>query len=185
MRFGEGQRARANAWRLTLTATALMAGSDTIRTRAMVDSIEAVGRRSLYARDPLLHHFIRGLLLAASQRHEEAVRQFQSAMSSPTNGYTRINYEMAKSLLALNRPAEAVPVLRAVLRGGIEGSGLYVTRTETHDLLAQAFDAAGLRDSAAAHYVIAERAWRGADPILQPRYDAARDWLARNARSGR
>jgi TolB-like protein len=185
MRLGEGQRARANAWRLTLTATALMAGSDTIRTRAMVDSIEAIGQRSLYARDPLLHHFIRGLLLAASQRHEEAVRQFQSAMSSPTNGYTRINYEMAKSLLALNRPADAVPVLRAVLRGGVEGSGLYLTRTETHDLLARAFDAAGQRDSAAAHYAIVERAWRGADPILQPRYDAARDWLARNARSAR
>ena len=182
MVFGEGQRARTNAWRFTLAATALMAGHDTIRVRAMVDSIEAIGRRSLYGRDPLLHHFVRGLLLASSQQTALAVQQFQSAMFSPTNGYTRINYEMAKSLLALNRPAEAISVLHSVLHGGIEGSGLYLTRTETHELLAKAFDAAGQRDSAAVHYAKVERAWRGSDPILQARYDAARQWLLRSGR---
>jgi len=35
------------------------------------------------------------------------------------------------------------------------------------------------RDSAAAHYAIVERAWRSADPFLKPRYEAARQWLAR------
>ena len=182
MRLGEGQRARANAWRLTLAATALVAGYDTVHPRAMVDSIEAVGRRSLYGRDPLLHHFIRGLLLASSQQQAPALDQFQAAVFSPTNGYTRINYETAKTLLALNRPAEAIPVLRAALHGGIEGSGLYLTRTEIHELLAQAFDAAGQRDSAAVHYANVERAWRGSDSILQPRYDAARQWLLRAGR---
>lgn len=182
MRFGEGQRARANAWRFTLAATALVAGHDTIHARAMADSIEAVGRRSLYGRDPLLHHFIRGLLLASSKQPAPALQQFQAAVFSPTNGYTRINYETAKALLALNRPAEAIPVLRAALHGGIEGSGLYLTRTETHELLAQAFDAAGQRDSAAAHYANVERAWRASDPILQPRYEAARQWLLRAGR---
>jgi DNA-binding SARP family transcriptional activator/TolB-like protein len=177
MRYSEGQRAQANAWRLTLAATALVAAHDTIRARTLVDSIEAIGRRALYGRDPLLHHFVRGLLLASSRQQESAVRQFQAAMFSPTNGYTRINYETARSLLALNRPGEAIPVLRAVLHGGVEGSGLYLTRTETHELLAQAFDAAGQRDSAAVHYSKVEHSWRGADSILQPRYDAARQWL--------
>ncbi len=182
MRLGEGQRARANAWRLTLAATALVAGYDTVHPRAMVDSIEAVGRRSLYGRDPLLHHFIRGLLLASSQQQAPALDQFQAAVFSPTNGYTRINYETAKTLLALNRPAEAIPVLRAALHGGIEGSGLYLTRTEIHELLAQAFDAADQRDSAGVHYANVERAWRGSDSMLQPRYDAARQWLLRAGR---
>jgi hypothetical protein len=104
-------------------------------------------------------------------------------MVSPTNGYTRINYELGKSLLSLGRPQEAIPVLRGPLRGGFEGSGLYLSQTETHELLARAFDAAGQRDSAAAHYTLVERAWRGADPFLRPRYEAVKAWLAlhRNA----
>ena len=185
MRYGAGQRARANAWRLTLVATALAADNDTIRTRALVDSIEAIGRRTAYGRDPLLHHFVRGLLFAKAQQHAAAVHQFQAATFSPTYGYSRINYEMAKSFLALNRPADAVRALRAVLHGGVEGSGLYLTRTEAHELLARAFDEAGQRDSATAHYAVVERAWRDADPVLKPRYEAARLRLQRTSRAGR
>ena len=70
-------------------------------------------------------------------------------------------------------------MVRAALHGGIEGAGFYVTRTELHELLARLFDADHQRDSAAAHYAIVERAWRSADPFLKPRYDAARQWLAR------
>ncbi|HEV8215259.1 MAG TPA: hypothetical protein VGP95_05480, partial [Gemmatimonadaceae bacterium] len=86
-------------------------------------------------------------------------------------------YELGRSLLVLRRPAEGIPIVQAALRGGIEGSNLYVTRTELHELLAQLFDAAGQRDSAAAHYTVVERAWRSADPILRQRYDAAQRWL--------
>jgi hypothetical protein len=106
-------------------------------------------------------------------------------MSSPTNGYTRINLELARSLLALDRPREAIDVARAPLRGGIEGSALYVTRTEAHELLARVFDAAGERDSAAAHDAVVERAWREADPPLRLRSDAARARLARAGRPPR
>ena len=67
-----------------------------------------------------------------------------------------------------------LPLYLWPLHGGIEGSGLYVTRTELHELLAQAFAAAGARDSAAAHWAVVERAWRGADPALQARYETAR-----------
>ena len=173
-----GVLARNVTWNLTLAATAYLEGGDTLNARRLIDSVEATGRRSNFSRDPLLHHFLRGVLLAKASRHDSAVREFRAAISSPSQGYTRINYELAKSLLALNRPAEAIAIMRAPLHGGIEGPGLYLTRTETHELLAKAFDAAGQPDSAAAHYEVVERAWRNADQSLQPRYASARARLA-------
>ena len=177
-----GSPRRNLAWLLTLSATAAAAGGDTIRVRQLVDSIETIGRQSLFLRDPKLHHFVRGLLLQGAQQLEPAVQEFRAALHSPNDGYTRINYELGKCLLALGRPAEGIPIVRAPLHGGIEGSGLYLTRTETHELLAQLFDRAGQRDSAAAHYTVVERVWRNADPILKIRYEAARQWLVRAGR---
>jgi hypothetical protein len=174
-----GLRARYTTWVLTLAATAAVEGGDTLRARRLIDTIEFVGQRSLFPRDPLLHHFVRGVLLSRENKHEAAVRELRAAMNSPTFGYTRINYELARSLLALQRPAEAIPVVQSALHGGIEGSCLYITRTELHEMIARLFDANNQRDSAAAHYAIVERSWRSADPILQPRYQAAKEWLAR------
>jgi len=176
-RMPEGARARQSAWLLTLAATASVMGGDTLHARALVDSIERVGGRSGFRRDPLLHHFVRGLLEAAAHHDAAAVREYRASMDSPTYGYTRINYELGRSLLALRRPGEAIPIVQAALRGGIEGSNLYVTRTDLHELLAQLFDAAGQRDSAGAHYTVVERAWHSADPIVRQRYDAAQRWL--------
>jgi DNA-binding SARP family transcriptional activator/TolB-like protein len=178
----EGTRARNMAWLLTLSATAAVAAGDTARGRRLADSIEAIGKRSLFARDPLLHHFVRGLLYARAQQPDAAVRELRSAMHSPTFGFTRINYELGEQLLALGRPKEAINVVQGALHGGLEGSGLYVTRTEMHDLLARLFDASGQRDSAAAHFTVVERAWRMADPFLAPRAEAARQWLMREGR---
>jgi hypothetical protein len=175
----DGYRARYTTWTLTLSATASVAGGDTLRARRLVDSIETVGQRSLFGRDPLLHHFVRGLLHSRAHEDEAALREFRAAIHSPTFGYTRINYELAQSALALKRPREAIPVVQAALHGGIEGAGFYITRTELHEMLARLFDANHQRDSAAVHYAIVERAWRSADPFLKPRYEAARQWLAR------
>ena len=178
----EGLHARYATWLLTLSATAAVAGGDTLRARRLVDTIETLGHRSLFGRDPLLHHFVRGLLLSRARQHAAAVREFRAAMHSPTYGYTRINYELGKCLLELKRPAEGIPVMQGALRSGLEGSGLYITRPELHELLAQLFDANGQRDSAAAHYAVVERSWATADPFLVGRRDAARQWLARNGR---
>jgi DNA-binding SARP family transcriptional activator/TolB-like protein len=178
----EGPQARYATWLLTLSATAAVAGGDTLRARSLVDTIETLGRRSLFGRDPLLHHFVRGLLLSRARQQAAALREFRAAMHSPTFGYTRINYELAKSLLELKRPGEGIPVVQGALRGGLEGSGLYITRTELHELLAQLFDANGQRDSAAVHYAVVDRSWASADPFLVGRRDAARQWLARNGR---
>ncbi len=170
------------AWLLTLSGTASDAAWDSIRVRALVDSVAALGARSLDPRDQRLHHFLRGLLLARARQHEGAVRAFRSAMSSPVRGYTRINLELARSLIALGRPAEAVPVLRAALHGGFGESAIWVTRTDLHEALGNAFAAAGATDSAAVHYERVLRAWRSADPVLAPRRDAISQWLTRHGR---
>jgi hypothetical protein len=72
--------------------------------------------------------------------------------------------------------------VRAALHGGIDGSNLYVTRTELHELLAQAFDRMGARDSAAVHYGAVARAWARSDPAFRQRLDKAQAWITANAR---
>ena len=150
--------------------------------RRLADSVELVGPRSLFGRGTRLHHFLRGLLLAHAGRHAEAVEAYRRAEFSPTEGYTRINYELARSLVALHRDAEALEPLRAALRGGLDGSNLYMTRTEIHEMLAQVFAHLGNRDSAATHYREVAHAWEPGDPAFQPRRRAALAWLAANTR---
>ena len=89
-----------------------------------------------------------GPLYEARHDYPAAEIAFRNAIFSPNLGYTRANMELAHVLLAAGRPREAVPVLRAGLRGGLEGSCYYVTRNELQEMLARAFDAAGQRDSA-------------------------------------
>ncbi|HEU5219422.1 MAG TPA: BTAD domain-containing putative transcriptional regulator [Gemmatimonadales bacterium] len=176
-----GHRARGMTWNLALEATARAAAGDTAAVRLLADSVETLGRLSLVARSSHLHHFLRGLLLASDGRHAEAVNEYRRAITSWTDGYTRINYELSRSLLALNRPAEAIYPLQAALRGAIDASNLYITRTELHEELARAFAAAGQRDSAAVHYREVVRAWEPGDPPFQARRRAAMHWLAGNS----
>jgi hypothetical protein len=75
-----------------------------------------------------------------------------------------------------------VAVVAPALRGEIDASNLYVTRTELHELLAQAYDGVGESDSAAVHYRAVVRAWANADEMFHGRRDAAREWLARYER---
>ena len=180
--WASGLRARVVTWNKTLYAMSLAAAGDTARLRALADTVETWGQRSLYGRDRRAHHYVRGLLLAAEGRDADAADELRQAIHSPTNGFTRINYELGKVLLRLNRPGEAVPVLQAALHGGIDGSNLYLTRTDVHELLAQAFDKLGSRDSAAVHYGAVTRAWARSDPVYQARLKNARDRLAANTR---
>ncbi|MGE0552109.1 MAG: BTAD domain-containing putative transcriptional regulator [Gemmatimonadales bacterium] len=175
-----GVYARDLTWSLIRRGTVAAMAREFELARRLADSAELIGRSSLFGRDPLLHSFVRGLVAQSSGDHQTAVDFFRRSVFSWTFGYTRVNLELARSLLALGRPAEAVGPLRSALRGGWDGSNLYVTRTELHEVLAQAFAAAGNGDSAAVHYAAVEQAWRGADPDFAARYQAARDWLARN-----
>ncbi len=168
-----GQRNRNATWYLTLAGTAYAAAGDTATVRRLADSTETLGQASTFGRDLVLHQFLRGLLLQREERHAEAVEAFRRSLFSLTDGYTRINLAMARSLLALGRPEEAIAVLRPAIHGGVDGSNTYTSRTELHEALAEAFARAGQRDSAAAHYREVERAWRHADPEYAERYARA------------
>lgn len=173
-----GHVARHYAWFRTLAGMAWATAGDTLRVRALADSVEWWGRRSLYGRDRRLHHYLRGLVHVAAKRDEEAVREFREAIHSPSLGFTRVNYELGRALLRLDRPADAIGALQPALRGEMDASNLYITRTELHELLAEAFDRAGRRDSAAVHYQAVVRAWRRADPAFHARRARAAERIA-------
>lgn len=178
-RWPPGRFARELTWSFARRGAAAAKAREFSLVRQLADSAEIVGKQSLYGRDPLLHFFLRGLIAQSANDHQTAVDFFRRSIFSWTFGYTRANLELARSLLALGRAAEAIYPLQSALRGGWDGANLYLTRTEVHELLGQAFVAAGRRDSAAAHYALVERAWRRADPPFAARYQAARDFLSR------
>ena len=166
-------RARYGTWAHGLAANPLAKLNDTTRLLARMDSVRQLGEGSLMARDRRMHHYLRGLLLVARLDDESAVAEFRRALFTRVGGYTRVNYELAKTLLRLKRPSEAVAILRPTFFD-LESSGLYITHTELRDLLAQAWDAAGVADSAIAQYRAVQHAWRRADsPAMRDRANAA------------
>jgi predicted Zn-dependent protease len=177
-------QARQRAWNNTLIGMALVIARDTAQLRRLADTVEYWGLRSLYGRDRRAHHYLRGMLSVAEGRDGDAAVHLREAVHSPTNGFTRVNYELGKVLLRLNRPAEAIPIVRAALHGDIDGSNLYVTRTELHELLGQAFDRIGNRDSTAVHYRAVAKAWEHADSRYDARRGAVRAWLASHSTTG-
>jgi DNA-binding SARP family transcriptional activator len=174
-----GVVARYHAWRGTLAGMAIAATRDTDALRRMADTVEFWGERSIFGRDRKAHHYLRGLLFVAAGRDDDAIGELQGAIHSPTLGFTRVNLELGRALLRRNRAREAVAAVAPALRGEVDASNLYVTRTELHELLAQAYDKAGEPDSAAIHYRAVVRAWANADEAFHARRDAARAWLAR------
>ncbi|AHG88557.1 transcriptional activator domain-containing protein [Gemmatirosa kalamazoonensis] len=143
-----GVIARRRAWGLALAATAYAAAGDTTPFGGLADRVAAAGRASAFGRDRRLASYVRGLSYAARHDYTAAEGALRAAIHSPNNGFTRVNLELARVLVAEHRARDAVPVLRAALRGGMEGSNLYVTRTELQDALARAYAAAGEADSA-------------------------------------
>src|SRR5258706_16189697 len=67
-----GHRARGGSWTLTLEASAVAAKGDTALLRVLADSVERMGRQSLFGRSPGLHHYLPGLLLVRQGRHAQA-----------------------------------------------------------------------------------------------------------------
>ena len=174
-----GLVARHRIWMTTHVATALAAAGDTARLSPRIDSLTAWGPRSAYFRDRTLHHYARGLLLSARGDRAGAEREWRAALVAPVDGYSRINYRLGALLVAEGRAREAIPVLEECLRGAVEASNYYLTGTDVHAMLGQAFDRAGEADSALVHYRRALAAWRNADPAFRPRIDS----LARRVRA--
>jgi tetratricopeptide (TPR) repeat protein len=173
-----GYIARHRIWSLTHAATAYAAAGDTAQLASLADTLRRLGPYSSLGRDRRLHHYVHGLLLVARGDDAAAIPALRASIVSPTTGYTRASYELARALLRQGRPADAVAVLQPTFRGGLEASNLYITRSELHALLAQAWDAAGRADSAATHYSALVAAWRRADPHLRDQVMAARQRLA-------
>jgi len=171
--------ARNRVWAWTHMADALAAMGDTIRLSALADSVRTLAEASGFARDARLHYHIRGLLLASRGFSYEAAQAFEKAMTSPSDGFSRTNYELAAIWLRLKRPKDAIPILQAAIRGSFEGGNLYVTRTELHERLAEVWEAAGRKDSAVVHYREVVRAWEKADSLLIPRRAGAARALTR------
>jgi predicted Zn-dependent protease len=114
----------------------------------------------------------------ARAQPDSAVDAFRRAMTSETEGYSRLNLQLARALLRLGRPREAIPVLERPLAGTLEAGNFYTTRAELQQTLARAFDAAGEPDSAAVYYRAVLRAWRHADPEFQPAIEHTRARLS-------
>jgi tetratricopeptide (TPR) repeat protein len=170
---------RDHAWYLTQAGTAWAAAGDTARLAALADRVETVGARSIYGRDQRLHHHLRALL-AGTRRATESEREghLRDALFSLPFGYSRINLELAESLLRQQRHEDAAAVAGAALRNSIQSNGMYATRTDFHEQLGRIWHAAGEADSAAVHIRAALHGWRAADPILQPRVAQLESLLA-------
>jgi lipopolysaccharide biosynthesis regulator YciM len=166
--------ARNRAWSLAHEAGALAAAGETSRLAAIVDTVQLYGSKSALGRDQRLHHYVRGLLFVARGQDDAAIGEFQSSIRSRTLGYTRASFELSAALLRRHRAKEAVAMLQPALRGEVEASNLYVSRTELHELLAKAWDEAGRADSASAHYAIVAKTWAAGDAPFRARADAAR-----------
>lgn len=158
-----GQRARGFSWHHALEADAVATVADTAYLRALADSVERIGSHSNFGRDWRLHHHIRGLIAARAGRHAEAVREFAAARWE-VGGWTRTNVEMARSLLALGHPQDALDVLRQAYITQLDGMGRYAPRSEIDYWMSRAFAAAGARDSAQVYADYVRRAWTNADP---------------------
>lgn len=163
------QRSRHVAWVMTQQAAALAATGIIEPLPALADSIETYGAQSAYGRDPRLHHHVRGLWHAAHGQDEAAIAEFRRAMWSPTGGYSRTNFELARLLIERGASYEAVGVLRAALVTGFQSVGLYVTQTELRALLARAHAQVGNHDSARVHREWVARALAQADSGVRDR----------------
>ena len=129
-------------------------------------------------RDQLLHHYIRGLRLKAQKRPQEAAAAFQRAIYSTTSGYVRLNLELGRTYLELDRPADAAAILEAALRGPTGATGMYASRTELQYVLGQAYEQLGDGARAAMQYRRVLHAWEHADPELASRRELVRQRLA-------
>jgi len=164
-----GSVARHRSWFLTHAGTSWASAGDTTRLAELADEVEGSARLSAYGRDWKLPHYLRGLLWNARGDHVQAFREFQHAIWSATDGYTRANLELARALIGANRSPEAIVLMQAALRGPVEASNYYVTRTELHELLARTFESMGLADSAIAHFHVVAKSWQYGDEPFRTR----------------
>ena len=162
-----GTASRGFCWHHALLADAIAPSGDTVRLRALADTLTIGCAKSFYGRDRRLHHHVRGLLAMRQGRWVEAEAEFQQARYGVAESWTRSSVELAKTELALKQPRAALAALRDAYATPLDGMGRYQLRSEIDLLMAQAFREAGVADSARLYEGYVRRAWRNADPEVK------------------
>lgn len=152
-----------------LAEAALASGNVALLSRA-ADSAAAWAQRDGKTREVGIALHARALRELASHDTVAAMRTFEQAMFSPTMGFTRSNYDLARLLLGRGDARKASSLLRAALQGSLETTNYYITHTELHELLAEAYARLGQADSARVHWSWVTRALAHADSAARPRY---------------
>jgi hypothetical protein len=143
-----GNAARDFCWTRAMEANALAGSGDTLRLRAIADSIRIVGARSYFERDRRLYHHVLGLVAMHGSRYAEAEHEFQAARIAAA-GWTETVAWLARAQLAEGKPGVAVATLRDAYKGPLDAMGRYEPLRELDSLMTVAFHRAGMADSAA------------------------------------
>ena len=163
--YDEPRMARHRVWMWTHQATALARAGDTAALPGFAGRIADMAMRSSYGRDRRLHFFVNGLLLEARGDWEGARSAFAASVWSPTENLAAAR--LGRAALRSGRPREAIQVLQAFLRGPLDAANQYVPRWEVHQLLGEAYAAAGISDSARVHAQWVRRALARAEPTYR------------------
>jgi tetratricopeptide (TPR) repeat protein len=159
--------ARAFCWHHALAADAYSPTGDTIRLRAIADTLEAACSRSSYGRDWRLFHHVRGLVAFEGRRYAEAERELAQAAWAQVEGWSRTTVALARAQSAQGRARDAIATLRTAYSTRLDAMGRYVPISELDFLMADLFAQAGERDSARAYAAHVRRAWHDADPEIR------------------
>jgi DNA-binding SARP family transcriptional activator/TolB-like protein len=162
-----GTAARGFCWHHALLGDAIAPSGDTVRLRALADTLTVGCAKSFYGRDRRLHHHVRGLLAMQQGRWLDAEAELQQARWGVAEAWTRSTVALAKTELALGQPRAALVALRDAYATPLDGMGRYQLRSEIDLLMAQAFREAGEADSARLYDGYVRRAWRNADPEVK------------------
>jgi DNA-binding SARP family transcriptional activator len=95
----------------------------------------------------------------------------------------RANVELARAYLEMNRPEDALVVLRALQRMPREAMAPYAMPSEIEFLMARAFTAAGNPDSARVYLARVGDSWKDADPEIRRMIDSRTSALPPTRRS--
>lgn len=161
-----GDAARWFTWTRALEANALAGSGDTLRLRAIADSMQTIAPRSYYGRDWRLYHHVLGLIAMRTHRYGVAEREFQLARWG-VGGWTATVAWLARAEIADHKPAAAVATLRQGYQSSLDAMGRYVPRSELDYMMSIAFRQMAEHDSADVYAARVRHAWSRADPEVR------------------
>jgi DNA-binding SARP family transcriptional activator/tetratricopeptide (TPR) repeat protein len=165
-REAPASRERSLTYNLLMQSLARFRMGDTAALPRLADSIQALTRARPAERSRELSNYPRALLALRRGQADEAAAMLRQIPASPITGAPMIPFALGEASTAAGRPRDAVAALQPLLRAYEVGPLL---RTSFHEALAEAWDAAGQRDSARVHWEAVARAWQRADPSLAAR----------------